>query len=504
MNLFIILYSFLALSCTNSKEKAEDFPVQLMFLSQSDGIMNLTSMAQRASLKMVSNADWTVTCDAEWCALDAGTTSGKKGEKCDVFFSVPEHTSGEPRRATLLFRAEDEEKEFRITQHTYDPDMAGMESDARTLAAKIHLGWNLGNTLEAIRVAQSPIVPGQTPLSDITADEQMWGNPKATREFIQAVKAAGFNAVRIPCAWYGYLEEDVNYTIRPAWMQRVQEVVDYCIDNDMYAILNIHWDGGWHDDNCKPDHAEAVNEVQKLLWRQIATHFRDYDERLLFAGANEPDVSEPENMVYLKMYSQTFIDEVRATGGRNTYRNLIIQGPLTNIGHTAEFMNMAEDRSVSNRLMVEVHYYSPYDFALMTEDASWGACAYFWGADHHVDQEVDGAIRNASWGEEEYIKEQFQLMRTHFVDKGIPVILGEYGAIKRRIQDTDFQEAHENSRAYYLEYVTEQAKNYGLVPFYWDNGGYDFSVFDRRQNAVSDQRAIDALKRGADQGKYPF
>ena len=370
--------------------------------------------------------------------------------------------------------------------------MKGMESDALELAAKINLGWNLGNSLEV-------------PLSD--GGETGWGNPATTKALIDLVKASGFNAIRIPCAWDGY--SDSTKMISPEWMARVQEVVDYCMANDMYAILNIHWDGGWLENNSTIDKLEEVNELQCEYWMQIANHFKNYDERLLFAGCNEPNIDRyngdeiaREGMSILKAYEQSFVNIVRATGGRNKYRNLIVQGPHADIDCTEKYYGEMPKDIVPNRLMMEVHCYTPWNFCGMKQDESWGKSYYFWGKKYHK----ENSDRNSEWGEEEDIQRMFQKMKTIFIDKGVPVILGEYGAIRREEleNDKDNLEQHLKSRAYYVEFVTREAKNYGMVPFYWDNGYTDFGIFDRKQNTVSDTLVLHALVSGAMNGKYPF
>jgi endoglucanase len=130
-----------------------------------------------------------------------------------------------------------------------------MSSTAVQLAAKIKLGWNIGNTMEA------------------TGGETAWGNPKITKALIDAVKAKGFNAIRIPCSWNQYLENSATAKIKADWSNRVKEVVQYCVDNDMYVLVNIHWDGGWLENNITEAKKEENNAKQKAFWEQIATQF---------------------------------------------------------------------------------------------------------------------------------------------------------------------------------------------------------------------------------------
>ncbi|MBD0822401.1 cellulase family glycosylhydrolase [Aestuariibaculum marinum] len=357
-------------------------------------------------------------------------------------------------------------------------DPTGMSSTAQEIAAKISLGWNLGNTLEA------------------TGGETAWGNPMVTKELITSVKANEFNAIRIPCSWNQYLEDETNAKLKESWLNRVKEVVQYCIDNDMHVILNIHWDGGWLENNVNETSKTNVNAKQKAFWEQIAIHLRDFDERLLFASANEPNAEDEGQMAVLNSYHQTFIDAVRSTGGKNAYRTLVVQGPSTDVEKTNTLMTNLPVDNVQNRLMVEVHYYTPYQFALMTEDATWGKMFYYWGANYH--SSTDNS-RNASWGEEADLQNYFKLMKSQFVDKGIPVVLGEFAAIKRENLSGENLQLHLNSRAYYLKSVVQQAKANGLLPFYWDAGNmgnHSSALFNRTNNTVYDQQALDALKDG--------
>jgi aryl-phospho-beta-D-glucosidase BglC (GH1 family) len=265
----------------------------------------------------------------------------------------------------------------------------------------------------------------------------------------------------------------------------------------MYVVMNIHWDGGWLENNCTPDRAQENNAKQKAFWEQIATHFRDFDEHLLFAGTNEPNVDDSIQMQVLQTYLQTFIDAVRSTGGRNTYRVLVIQGPGTDIEKTSRLMKQLPVDPVPGRMMAEIHYYTPWNFAGLARDEGWGKQFYYWGRDHHSATDPD---RNPTWGEEETVDRLFGLMKTQFVDHGIPVVLGEYGAIRRSSLTGEALQLHLDSRAWYLTYVTRQAKANGLIPFYWDNGGLrnrGFGIFDRRTNTVFDRQALDALILGS-------
>lgn len=359
------------------------------------------------------------------------------------------------------------------------PDQTGVTSTAAQLAAKFQLGWNMGNSLEAI------------------GGETYWGNPLVTQTLIDEVKKAGFTAVRIPCAWDQYSDQNTGQ-IQQTWLNRVKQVVQYCVNDGLYVILNIHWDGGWLENNCTTAAQAAVNAKQKAFWEQIATQMRGFDEHVIFASANEPNVTDATGMGVLLSYHQTFVNAVRSTGGHNSYRVLVVQGPGTNIDNTNTLMNTLPTDPASNRLMVEVHYYTPFQFAGLSADANWGNMFYYWGNGYHS---TNDASRNATWGEESDAPAEFPLMKSKYIDKGIPVILGEYGAIHRQqTLSGDALTLHLAGRAYYLNYITHQALQYGLRPFYFDDGATGnnaFRIISRQNNNIADQQGYAAVAQGA-------
>lgn len=356
------------------------------------------------------------------------------------------------------------------------PDASGMGNNAVQLAAKFKLGWNIGNTFEA---------PG---------GETGWGSPVITEEYIKFIKRQGFTAIRLPCAWnWHHLSNEATAQIDPQWLNRVKEVVGYCVKNDLYVLLNIHWDGGWLDDNINRAKQDSINAKQKALWEQIATTMRDFDEHLMFAGTNEPPAGNAEQMAILATYHQTFINAVRSTGGRNSYRVLVVQGPSTDIEKTDSLMSSLPTDRVKDRMMVEVHFYTPFQFCLMLDgDANWGKMFYYWGARHHSTVEPD---RNATWGEEVEVIRGFSKMKKKFTDKGIPIIMGEYGAYRRNGSAHVPKDlaVHNDAVDHWITFVTRQAIAHGLKPFWWDTGG----ALDRRNYTVRDQRTMNALAAGA-------
>ncbi len=343
---------------------------------------------------------------------------------------------------------------------------------AQQVVSQMKVGWNMGNTLEAI------------------GGETAWGGAYTTQKLMDSVKGAGFDAVRLPCAWFAHSDTNTS-KIDSAWIARVKQVVDYCINDSLYAIINIHWDEGWLENRVDTTDSAQVNERQRAYWTQIANYFKDYDEHLLFASANEPNVNDATGMSVLLSYHQTFIDAVRATGGNNSSRTLIIQGPSTDIDKTNSLMNTMPNDQIADRLIVEVHYYSPYQFTLMTADASWGKMFYYWGKNYHSATDV---IRNSTWGEESYLDGEFGLMKTKFVDKGIPVIIGEFGAYKRKLSPPSDQALNNVSVEYYNGYVVKSAISRGIVPFYWDT---NMGLFNRSTGVVLDYGVLDSIMAGA-------
>ncbi|TVR48501.1 MAG: glycoside hydrolase family 5 protein [Puniceicoccaceae bacterium] len=200
-------------------------------------------------------------------------------------------------------------------------------------------GWNLGNTLEP------------------PDGEGTWG-PPATQALINSVADSGFNVIRLPAAWDNRANQS-TYEIDPAWMARVKEVVDWSYARDLYIILNCHWDSGWLENNITDTVDPVIDTKMHAYWTQIASAFADYGDRLLFAGANEPHCETAAQWATLMTYYETFINAVRATGGNNASRWLVVQGPKTNIDLSYDLVTDLPHDPTPNRLVFEVHYYDP-------------------------------------------------------------------------------------------------------------------------------------------------
>lgn len=320
--------------------------------------------------------------------------------------------------------------------HTNDPMTV---TSAKDLVAQMKVGWNLGNTMDA------------TGGSGIDA-ETSWGNITTTKMMIDAVKNAGFNVFRLPVSWGTHLDE--NYNVDPAWMDRVQEIVNYGIDNDMFVILNTH-----HEEWYMPVESDVDEDLKELeaLWTQIAERFKGYNEKLIFEGVNEPrlrgDGAEwtgtTESREIVNKYAKTFVETVRATGGNNADRCLMVTPYAASSSATnMQALEIPED---SDKIIVSIHAYLPYSFALDTA-----------GTDVYDPNDKS-------------IPDLFENIKYYFLDNDIPVIIGEFGSVNKMNDEDRIQCV--------TDYLTT-AKEYGVPCVWWDNGtrvgdGENFGLLDR-------------------------
>ena len=322
-------------------------------------------------------------------------------------------------------------------------------------------GWNLGNTLEAT-----------------------WGVPSRSRTLFYNAANAGFNAVRIPCAW-DFNSDPATGQIHPAFMAQVKQAVDWALACGMHVLINDHWDGGWLENNIGESVDPALNAKMHSYWTQIATAFAGYDKRLLFGGANEPAVDSPAKMHTLMAYYQTFINAVRGVGGHNTDRWLVLQSVSA-----PPWMNYLPADPTPGRLMVEYHQYTPSLFTIIHTDQTWGEARYFWGPAYHYS---GNPTRNATFGQEGEIDSGFQQLKEQYVDKGIPVLIGEFGAYGTPGLSGTEAAYNRASVLYWNKYVAESARAHGLSPFYWSTPD---NPFNWNTGAALDPELISAVTGG--------
>ena len=330
---------------------------------------------------------------------------------------------------------------------------------ATQLAGMRGKAWNLGNALDST--------------SDGTVGETLWNNKfPVSKEMFDAVKAAGFDTVRIPVSYMDKIVEnaDGTYTIDSAYMARVKQVVDAAISANLFVIVNIHNDGGngvedmWLDITKTGDDFTAVQNKFAGVWSSIANTFADYDQKLIFEGfnelnngtQNEPSASDLSNVNEL---NRAFVTAVRNSDGKNSDRVLVVAGYNTNIDYTVMTGGFAKPNDTANdRLMLSVHYYDPYDFTLNeSETGSWG-----------TDEQID------------YLDSKISTISQFANTNGMPVLIGEYGAIDKN---------NLSARASYCYELNYCAGYYGnIVTAYWDNGAIGtngFALFNRETNTVN-------------------
>lgn len=359
------------------------------------------------------------------------------------------------------------------------------ELDQTQITEAMGLGWNLGNQLEA----SSGGLPSET----------CWGNPEITKELIDTIKAQGFKTVRIPVSYLDMIGDGPDYKIDTDWLDRVQEVVDYVVNNDMFAIVNMHGDGYYTVDHswllCAEDDDKQTEIKDKYgkVWTQIADRFKDYDQHLIFESMNEEfnnDYGKPDANAYenINAYNQIFVDSVRATGSNNEKRWLLLPGWNTNIEYTAgddyNFKIPTDNgcKADGKRIMISVHYYDPFNFTIdenKTAKTQWGKYA----------------VKNYdNWGQEDYVDSQMALLNEKFVSQGYPVVIGEFGAQDKTEKFADYNEF----RRYWAEYLIKAAKKNGVVCVYWDNGyngNKGFGIIDRNSLEITQPDLIAGMMR---------
>ena len=339
---------------------------------------------------------------------------------------------------------------------TPTPELTIADVSPMDLVADMKIGWNLGNSLDAT---------GGIGIMSETA----WGNPKTKEAMIDAVIDAGFNVIRIPVTWDGHCGTGPEYRIHDMWLARVKEVVDYAYNKGVYVILNTH-----HEEWYMPDEAnkEANGEQLVALWTQIAEYFKDYDEHLIFEGLNEPRLrgtskewtGDTKASEIINYWEQLFVDAVRATGGNNTLRHLMITGyAASSSKDNLAKIKLPED----DKLIISVHAYTPYNFALNTTGTDkWSAKTG--GA------ELTGFMK---------------MLNELFISKGVPVIIGEFGAVDKNNLET---------RVEWADYYVRAAKEYGIVCVWWDNNGFagngeNLGIFNRRELTFPFPELVDAM-----------
>lgn len=346
---------------------------------------------------------------------------------------------------------------------------------SQQLVEDMTFGWNLGNTLDVCQADRD----GDGKINEHVeagekVDETLWGNPKATKELFASLKKNGVNAVRIPVTWRDHM--DSNGNIDREWMDRVQQVVDYAYSQGMYVIINVHHDGGgdpkfgaWIIEESQKDYNTFLKKY-KNIWKQIAERFKNYSDYLIFESMNEVGFDTLYNKNKADAYNlinkinQDFVDIIRATGGNNAKRHLLIAGYYTDIERTCDSLyKMPDDKA--GRCILSVHYYTPWDFCTCDRKHTWG---------------TNSEVRQ--------METLIGKMKKNFVDKGIPVIIGEYAA-----SGSDL-----SSCIFFIEKLNKLCSDYGIATFIWDSG----SQVNRKTYKWRTPQYLEALKRATSGKDY--
>ena len=340
------------------------------------------------------------------------------------------------------------------------------------IVEEMGIGINLGNTYESCGDWIAQWGDG-TPESY----EAAWGSPIITKKIIKGYKDAGFDSLRIPVAWSNLMGE--NYTISEEYMEAVREVVDWALECDLYVIINLHYDSGWIKE--LPTNKKECMKKYTRIWEQVSEEFKNYGDHLIFEAQNEEfgwssvwnewagTTGKPESYALVNEINQKFVDIVRSSGGNNPERRLLISGYNTDIVKTCDpLFRMPSDPA--GRCAISVHYYTPVVFALLEEDAEWGKMRSTWGT-------------AADFAE---LEELMDMMKENFVDKGIPVIIGEYGCPTKN-KDMD-------SVRLFVASVCEAAVDRDMCPMLWSVTDH---FYDRNTCKMNDKELHEMLLEAA-------
>lgn len=343
---------------------------------------------------------------------------------------------------------------------------AGSFETADSAIKSITAGWNLGNALDSCGEWIGLYTSGKP--SDY---ETAWGNPVTSKKLITAVKNAGFDAVRVPVTWAEHIDDKGN--IDKVWLDRVQEVVDYVISQDMYCVLNVHHDAG--ADGWLEASSGCYNKYSSKfagLWKNIAVRFKDYDDKLIFEGFNEmldeknswTDAKSSDAYQAVNDFNQLFVDTVRKTGGNNAERNLMLQVYSASCSEKALGGFVLPEDTAKEHLIIHVHNYDPQGFT--ASDATWTTMTDKWGTD----------------SEKSYFDRLFSRLGKFSEKQGAPLVVGEFGA--------DYKN-NDASRKLYANYFVSTAAEYGIKCFWWDTG--NMALFDRSSSTVTHPDIVKVL-----------
>jgi len=401
-------------------------------------------------ITVTSSEQPSASTDASWLGVSVGTIASSK--ETAVTVSAAANRTSSAQSGTVTVTCGSQSLSVKVSGDAFSITTASAEAiTPEEVYAAMAPGWNMGNHMDAI--------------SNGVASETVWGNAKCTQATFDAVKAAGMKAVRICTTWEGHIGDAPAYRLEDKWLSRVEEIVGYAEKAGLVAIVNTHHDETYWQDISKAYNNSAQNEKIKneifCVWTQIAQRFQDKGDWLVMESFNEiqdggwgwSDAfrSNPDAQYkVLNEWNQVFVDAVRATGGNNATRWLGVPGYAANPGFTIAGLVLPTDYTSGNRLIVAVHDYDPYNYTLSDPLVrQWGHTA-------------DASLR-CSDKDEQNVVEVFDQLKEAYLDKGIPVYLGEMGCSRHAQSDLPYQE-------YYMEYFCKAAADHLLPMYVWDNG----------------------------------
>ena len=394
---------------------------------------------------VTSSMQPSASTDASWCLVQTGTIGSDKTTAITV--AAPANRKASAQSGTLTVTCGTQKLSIPLSLEAYQkPETAAATALTPEMVFEAMApGWNMGNHMDAI--------------SNDVASETAWGNAKATQATLDGVKAAGFKAVRICVTWQGHIGEAPAYRLDEQWLGRVEEIVGYAEKAGLVAIVNTHHDESYWLDINKA--SEKTKDEIISVWSQIAQRFKDKGEWLVMESFNEIQdggwgwseafKADPKRQYdILNSWNQVFVDAVRATGGNNATRWLGIPGYAASPQFTIAGLTLPQDYTSANRLIVAVHDYDPYNYTLSNPlVAQWG---------HTADP-----AKRCSDQDEKNVVDVFDNLKAAYLDKDIPVYLGEFGCSRHKEEDLPYQ-------MYYIEYFCKAAADHLLPMYLWDNG----------------------------------
>ena len=392
-------------------------------------------------IDIITNTPWELSCDADWVTLSNHSGVATNSKAVHLKVTVGENATGHERTAHITLSGSGQSSTLVIVQNSDYVDPLGWIS-AEDAGNAMKIGLNLYNTMEAYGTwfdwTDDPIETFQT----------CWGNPLVTADWFNAVKANGFNAVRIPVTWFPHTDD--NFQVTEKWMNRVEEVVKYGLDAGLYVILNVPHDtnGGWLDADLS--NIDEISAKYVNLWTQIATRFEKYDDHLMFESYNEIlDENKQwvnaagDAFIAVNQLAQTFVNTIRSLGENNQHRNLIVNTYAANGSHDMLDPFVIPTDQIPEPLMVQVHNYDPAAFCKMTQELNEDEALPVWTEDYQNE-----------------LAAELDVLIDYYNANHVPIIIGEFAANDK---------IAEEERAKYAEFmVTYCRQNANISLFYWN------------------------------------